>query len=343
MKADIEARIKEGRLIFVGEKLPEDFYHGFNIWSEESAKGNPIGDYNIAYCYSTGNGTKKDETKAIYYYEKALAAGLTEAGLRMLRLKRNMLVGYQVSFQLFDANPSSGNQENINRFNMHVPDLLIFADKLKSLGCEILDKDIFEMKQLSQLLKLHNDYKTGGVDAFVKTLSSLPDQSLSWVKELACIPECRIIEELTNTRTNDITAGGVVNGTTQYHSSKPYYKYSGYYSIENQGNTPIHISGMAGRTELKPEESRLVSSYSGKSAEKFKSEGKLTKVVTFRPFRDNIPLSTSGAGEIEIGFNIPVKTIEIEKDEVHSNKSPIGIAIGVILIIVSIVSFLVVH
>ena len=80
MKEQIDLAIKEDKIFFLGEKLQDDWYQAFAEWSDIARKdNNPEAYFNMAYCYLTSNGIKKNIEKAIEYYELAGSLGLNEA------------------------------------------------------------------------------------------------------------------------------------------------------------------------------------------------------------------------------------------------------------------------
>jgi len=88
MKEKIDLAIKNGDIIFLGGKLPDDWYEGFITWNLMAENENkPEAYYNIAYCYLNGEGTKQDLNKAIDCYEKSAYLGLNESFVTMYRVK----------------------------------------------------------------------------------------------------------------------------------------------------------------------------------------------------------------------------------------------------------------
>lgn len=80
MKEQIDLAIKEDKIFFLGKKLQDDWYQAFAEWSDIARKdNNPEAYFNMAYCYLTSNGTKKNIEKAIEYYELSGSLGLNEA------------------------------------------------------------------------------------------------------------------------------------------------------------------------------------------------------------------------------------------------------------------------
>jgi len=80
MKEQIDQQIKKGNIIFMGDKLPEDWYQGFLEWKsawENHQSAEAL--FNMAYCYREGEGTQLDLTKALELYEKSYALGNKDA------------------------------------------------------------------------------------------------------------------------------------------------------------------------------------------------------------------------------------------------------------------------
>lgn len=80
MKEQIDQQIKNGNIIFMGDKLPEDWYQAFLEWKsawENHQSAEAL--FNMAYCYREGEGTQLDLTKALELYEKSYALGCKDA------------------------------------------------------------------------------------------------------------------------------------------------------------------------------------------------------------------------------------------------------------------------
>ncbi|WP_241609292.1 hypothetical protein [Rosenbergiella australiborealis] len=92
MKEKIDQKIKDGKIRFVGTKLPEDWYQGFLEWKSDWENNQSVDAlYNMAYCYGNGEGTKMDKEKAIELYEKTYSLGIKES---LSMIHANMLSSY---------------------------------------------------------------------------------------------------------------------------------------------------------------------------------------------------------------------------------------------------------
>ena len=69
----LEDTIKEGRLYFVGDRLPPNWFEAFRYWLPLAEAGDPKAQYNVARCFDRGDGTDRDSTQALHWYQKAAA------------------------------------------------------------------------------------------------------------------------------------------------------------------------------------------------------------------------------------------------------------------------------
>jgi TPR repeat protein len=59
---------------------------GFKLYQKSANLGNCVAQYNLALMYENGNGTKRDMSKAIYWYKKSAKQGDKDAVNRLNNL-----------------------------------------------------------------------------------------------------------------------------------------------------------------------------------------------------------------------------------------------------------------
>ncbi|MDP3230764.1 MAG: tetratricopeptide repeat protein [Acidovorax sp.] len=78
-QAEIDKRIKDGSIYFVGDALPPDWYAAFKLWSELAKNGDPKAQLNVGWCYVHGEGTAKSLDQGLNWLHRAAAANCPKA------------------------------------------------------------------------------------------------------------------------------------------------------------------------------------------------------------------------------------------------------------------------
>lgn len=189
MKEKIDNLIKDGLLYFMGNKLPDDFYSGFIEWNEIVNKTNdPRAHYNIAYCYGSGEGIKKDIELATKHYLVALDSGIKEAATCIIRMHRNnILTGLPESIYLFKR--SSINESH---YVDGLKRLISLSDMLIEKGCEDVKKVKSRYFVFLSLIELHVLYAKKDFSGYKNKCRTLIEQGHDWVEQLLKIIDCHV-------------------------------------------------------------------------------------------------------------------------------------------------------
>lgn len=338
MKEKIDDAIKRGLLIFIGQRLPEDFYAAFIEWNTiANMTGAPEAHYNVGYCYANGEGTQKNVEKALHHYQIALDGGVTASGMRIIRLYRNTHLSLPAKLELFDATQI---KDEI------IENAIICLDTLMRLADEAIAKGSHELTQVREqfgtfktLLELHIVHKKEGVEQYKNKCLSLISAGCEWVKPLLGILDCKVETVNHYSAKQDISKGGVVNGTTQYFEGKIYYTLSETSDFINASQTEITVSIRSQKAVRVGAGSRHQFTWFNPHPQKYSSvpyNEKTEKIntVCVYPFEckgklfDEISVDT-----IESGFSIPEKLI-VKATKRPPNKSVAGTFFNIIAAIV---------
>jgi len=342
MKEKFDSLIKSGELFFVGEKLPEDFYHAHNIWREEAQHGNPKADYNLGYCYLHGEGTDIDLKKSFEFYMQAFDKGIKKASKSLVRLKLKLTIGVLNNLKLFDTEPDQDTHTVLERLNTYLPGLYDFSMDLKNRGGEAIDEEINKLADLRKLIHLDTVYKKGDKAAFQHAVDKLIAEGHEWARQISGGLKSQIICLVSNRRTQDVSEGGVHNGTTQYSKSKPYYQYYQRNILQNNSDITLYFIGYISQwpDKVKPGERGTFTSKSGKSDVPYHHDGTVVDSVSLAPFNSTKYFNILNIEDLITRFKLPVKNETESSNAVKSGFSLPAIIFIALMFCVMVFSFI---
>ena len=243
MKDQIDDAIQRGKIIFLGTKLPEDWYAGFVEWKHAwDTQKKPDALYNVAYCYGYGKGVLKDVSLSTEYYKEAIRLGNKQALERLywLGVNNDTYQGLQyeerlqkdaVYRDLIDKMAANG-----NKYALRVQP---FFNNLTTL--RLLEKEFTSPREWEAFDKFLSDKKFDGL-LFADVCKA--------ARELEVHFTHKTIHGRSSTNT-----GAVNNGNTVYstHKTVPYETRS---LIKNISSKPLpgYISFGQDLGKLKPGE-----------------------------------------------------------------------------------------
>lgn len=68
---EIDDAIKNKKLYFIGERLPADWYEAFSTWLPIAESGNVKAQFNVARCFTRGDGVEENKELALFWFKKA--------------------------------------------------------------------------------------------------------------------------------------------------------------------------------------------------------------------------------------------------------------------------------
>lgn len=327
MKDKFDSLIKSGELFFVGEKLPEDFYHAFNIWNVASESENPKVQYNLGYCYTNGEGVQKDLEKGFEYYMKAFDNGILNAGKYLVRLKSLFTIGYTTYLRFFDKNQREENKQILERLHSNLPSLLDFANEIKRRGYNQIDNELIKLNQLMKLVQLDVIYKKESLPDFLSAVDKAIDEGHVWAKQIRAALQSKIVCTVRNTRDQSVSEAGVHNGTTRYAKSKPFYDYSQTTEFQNDSNIPVYVETAISKlpVSIPPGGKGFLLSNKGRSDELYTFDGKKLDWVGIAPFGDTKYFQFWFIDQISLSFTLPFVNETLYENKVQSGFTPAAI------------------
>lgn len=341
MKEKFDNLIKSGELFFVGDKLPEDFYHAYNIWSDESESGNPKAQYNLGYCYSRGEGTQKDLDKSFRYYMKAFDNGILNAGKNLVWLKALSTIGKIPYLRFFDTGHSEENTQILERLYSNLPALKDFANNIKNRGYDQIDDELIKLDQFMKLVQLDAIYKKEGMAFFLAAVDKAIDEGHDWANQIRAALKSKIICTVRNTRDQTVKEAGVHNGTTRYSKSKPYHDYSQTTEFQNDSNIPIYVCCVGSKqpVSISPGGKGNLFSSRGQSDEIYQFDGRKLDWVEIAPFRDTNYFQFWYINQITLNFKLPFINETVYENNVKSGFTPAAIIFIAIMAIAMVFCF----
>lgn len=333
MEEKFDNLIKTGDLFFIGEKLPSDFYQAYNIWSEEAEKDNPKAFYNLAYCSFHGEGTEQNLDKALTLYTTAFVKGIEKAGKFIVWFKAREFLGTLNYLRLFDTPPNKDTHLALERLKNNIPRLYDFCIQIKKEGCEAINKELDKLNDLIKILELNDVYHKGDQGQFLKLVDKLIQDGNEWAKQIRGVLKCSITSVVSNTRTTDLIGSPVINGTTEYIYSKPYFKYSQADYIKNVSDTRLNFTkdGSMSPFFSLPGEKTILEGKSGRSDYQYTHDGNVVDTVFLNVFYDIRYFDFFGISTLLTAFKLPVQQESEYKDDAKGKGS--GFSISAIIFI----------
>lgn len=164
MKEQIDLAIKEDKIFFLGEKLQDDWYQAFAEWSDIARKdNNPEAYFNMAYCYLTSNGIKKNIEKAIEYYELAGSLGLNEAYTHAYKARAeyvfkddiNDYISYLETLKEKGVWSHAPDEKGCRTYFSCEHEALQFQDVVEKLSMTSIEKRVAKAKELQKKHTAH--------------------------------------------------------------------------------------------------------------------------------------------------------------------------------------------
>jgi Sel1 repeat len=227
-QAEIDSAIKEKKLYFLGDSLPRDWYEAFRLWLPLAEEGNAKAQYNIGRCYNRGDGIDQDSVQAEKWYRRSAEQKDPRALFNLYLFLKDVSASRDSSetAESFLIEAVALREPRANREIASREAAIIEALRAEEIALELAKKQaaqsnknilekstsdrLREMVRLgkkTEALALAQDVRKQGITSFDNLIACL---SLS-IESIV----------ISDTRTHSqVTAGGVINGSTAYHNIK---------------------------------------------------------------------------------------------------------------------------
>lgn len=232
-QVEIDKRIKDGSIYFVGDALPPDWYAAFKTWSELAGQGDMKAQLNVGWCYLYGEGVEIDRQQSNLWLAKAAAQNSPKAH-------------WYLSRDYFGA-------DELSRAD-HFAKAIELGDKLALQHSNELQKKIDDESKVAAQEKATRAYQAmlkeivEAIDGKNETKAkSLLDAAVAQGHHVLANVRAVFDVSLENisiskrSQKGNLVTGGIVNGTTQtYQQWNQFLDVS--YTVRNSSEHPATIA-----------------------------------------------------------------------------------------------------
>lgn len=232
-QAEIDKKIKDGSIYFVGDALPPDWYASFRIWSGLAEAGDMKAQLNTGWCHLYGEGVEANRQQSKAWLEKAAAQNCPKAhwylsrdyfgadeATRSAHLERALALGDRLAVQHHSELQKKADEDRRKAAQQKAGE--VFQGLLKEILQALAEDDHARAKSLLDAAVAQGHNVLSGVrGAFDVSLDNVTVSKRS--------------------QKGSLISGGVVNGTTQtYQEWNQFLDVS--YTVTNAGPHPATLA-----------------------------------------------------------------------------------------------------